>query len=319
MTQHTWTPAPDQMALKPEVSGNDINGLGEEAVRRPVPVYWALNPADIPHGDMQLWFYKKNQHPGLTAGRNARIAEEAIPLPALAPTPTDKTAQEWTDQIKAKALDLGAGAVGIARVDLEWAYEGQELPWRTIVVMAIAMDYDVLQHAPAIEAGVEVVQQYTRGMKTSKALAGWLRDQGHDAEPEHGPFVGAMTLIPAALAAGLGELGKHGSIINRELGSMFRLAAVLTNLDLIPDGADEFHADAFCTSCRVCENACPPNALSPIKHTVRGAQKWYVDFDKCLPFFNEHAGCAICLAVCPFSRPGVADNLVAKLARRAAR
>jgi epoxyqueuosine reductase len=29
--------------------------------------------------------------------------------------------------------------------------------------------------------------------------------------------------------------------------------------------------------------------------------------------------CAICLAVCPFSRPGVGDNLVMKLATRRAR
>ena len=31
-----------------------------------------------------------------------------------------------------------------------------------------------------------------------------------------------MLMIPAALACGFGELGKHGSIINRELGSSLR-------------------------------------------------------------------------------------------------
>jgi hypothetical protein len=30
-------------------------------------------------------------------------------------------------------------------------------------------------------------------------------------------------------------------------------------------------------------------------------------------------GCAICLAVCPWSRPGVAENLVGKMARRRGR
>ena len=53
--------------------------------------------------------------------------------------------------------------------------------------------------------------------------------------------------------------------------------------------------------------------------TVRGVEKWYVDFDKCLPFFNQTRGCAICIAVCPWSRPGVGLNLAAKLARRAER
>ena len=52
---------------------------------------------------------------------------------------------------------------------------------------------------------------------------------------------------------------------------------------------------------------------------VRGDTKWYVDFDKCVPYFNETTGCGICIAVCPWSRPGVAANLVEKLARRSLR
>jgi len=52
---------------------------------------------------------------------------------------------------------------------------------------------------------------------------------------------------------------------------------------------------------------------------VRGVEKWYVDFDKCIPFFAETSGCAICIAVCPWSLPGVGENLSDKLARRAAR
>ena len=57
-------------------------------------------------------------------------------------------------------------------------------------------------------------------------------------------------------------------------------------------------------------------ALEQQKQTVRGVDKGYVDFDKCLPFFNQTNGCAICIAVCPWSRPGVGLNLAAKLARR---
>jgi epoxyqueuosine reductase QueG len=59
--------------------------------------------------------------------------------------------------------------------------------------------------------------------------------------------------------------------------------------------------------------------MIPEKQMVRGVRKWYVDFDKCLPYFNDHFGCGICLMVCPWSRPGIARNLVEKLARRKAR
>lgn len=328
MATHDWTPDPEQMARMPAVSGNTINGLGETRRRRARPVYWAKDPSQIAHGQAQLWFYAHNDHPALNQGREARKAEEAIPLPPVASNATvsnatvsnkasaDWTATDWTAAVKQQALSLGAEAVGIARLDPDWAYEGTELGWRFAIVLAIAMDYDIMRRAPAIEAGVEVVHQYTRGMKTSKALAGWLRARGRDAVCEHGPFAGDLLLIPAALAAGLGELGKHGSIINRSLGSNFRLAAVLTNLPLIPDTPDNFGAESFCAACRICENACPPAAISPDKQTVRGETKWYVDFDRCLPYFNETAGCAICLAACPFSRPGIAERLVAKLARR---
>ena len=125
-----------------------------------------------------------------------------------------------------------------------------------------------------------------------------------------------MLLLPAAIAAGLGELGKHGSLINRTLGSNLRLACVLTDIPLIADTPDDFGADDFCTNCQSCANACPPEAISHEKQLIRGETKFYVDFDRCLPFFNEHQGCAVCLAACPWNRPGVADNLLVKLASR---
>jgi epoxyqueuosine reductase len=316
MNKHRpYTPDPGQMALWPNASGNDINGLGETTFRRPRHVYWS-DPDNSTFGAVQKWFYARNSHPDIETQRLARNAIRDVPLPPVAEHPVQKTDAEWTSALKAEALRLGAEDVGVAEMDPDWVYEGWAEPYSHIVVMAIAMDYDTMTQAPEIAAGVEVVRQYARGMKTSKLLSGWLRDQGHDAMPEHGPLAEGFTLVPAALAAGLGELGKHGSIINRKLGSCFRLAAVLCNLPLIPDQPDNFGADDFCARCQLCANACPPEAIGPEKQTVRGATKWYVNFDKCLPFFNETAGCAICITVCPFSRPGVGDNLVAKLARR---
>jgi len=126
-------------------------------------------------------------------------------------------------------------------------------------------------------------------------------------------------MIPHAIEAGFGELGKHGSIINKDYGSSFRLAAVLTDVPLIPTPRDSYGVDDFCSRCQVCANACPPDAILPEKTMVRGEMKWYVDFDKCIPFFNEHSGCAICIAVCPWSIPGRGPRIVEQLQRRAAR
>lgn len=30
----------------------------------------------------------------------------------------------------------------------------------------------------------------------------------------------------------------------------------------------------------------------------------YVDFERCVPYFAETGGCAICIEVCPWSEPG---------------
>ena len=43
-----WTPSDDQMGHWPAVSGNAINGVGEDAPRRPSPIYW--HPPDDPMG-----------------------------------------------------------------------------------------------------------------------------------------------------------------------------------------------------------------------------------------------------------------------------
>jgi epoxyqueuosine reductase len=94
---------------------------------------------------------------------------------------------------------------------------------------------------------------------------------------------------------------------------------VVTDMPLSADKPDEFGADGFCTRCQVCINACPVDAITDNKQWVRGVEKWYVDFDKCITYFNETHGCGICIAVCPWSRPGAAPRLAEKMLRRQAR
>ena len=187
------------------------------------------------------------------------------------------------------------------------------------IMLGVLHDYEAIAKAPEVEAGLEVVDQYIRAARAAKTVAGWMRTKGWEAEAVTGPMTGALAMIPPALACGFGELGKHGSIINPEFGASFRLSAVLTDAPFAATTARAHGVDDFCQSCRICEDACPPEALSAEKKTVRGVEKWYVDFDKCLPFFNQTHGCAICIAVCPWSRPGVGLNIAAKLARRSER
>ncbi|UYV37846.1 4Fe-4S dicluster domain-containing protein [Rhodobacteraceae bacterium D3-12] len=315
-----FTPDPEQMALHPGQSGNAINGLGERAFRRPEVVYWAPNPDDIPHGKMQRWFYSVDPDPAaMAAVRAERQVILDAPMAEVAAEPMAIAPEAWTGGL---AQFVSAGIcemTGVAQAREEWFFAGQEMRHSRLILLAVGHEFDAIAQAPKVQAGAEVVRQYGRAAGAAKTVASWIRQQGWEAEPVTGPMAGAVTLIPPAIECGFGELGKHGSIINPELGASFRLAGVLTDAPFAPTPKREFGIDSFCANCRICEEACPPEALSPGKQWVRGEEKWYVDFDRCLPFFNETQGCAICIAVCPWSRPGVGLNLAAKLARRAER
>lgn len=315
-----FTPDPEQMAHKPDVSGNVINGLNEPQFRRPDMVYWAPNPDDIAHGDMQRWFYTvRPNEPVIVAERADRQAILDAPLAGLAETAVVQTPEEWTEGLDQFVANGTCEKTGVAVMDQAWAYADRVVPEARVIMLGVQHDYDRISQAPEPTAGAEVIRQYGRAAGAAKTVASWIRSLGWQARPITGPMAGDFTMIPPALACGFGELGKHGSIIDAELGASFRLSAVLTDAPFAPTPPQDHGIDEFCANCRVCEDACPPEALFPDKQTVRGQDKWYVDFDRCLPFFNQHHGCAICIAVCPWSRPGVGLNLAAKLKRRAER
>ena len=236
---------------------------------------------------------------------------------------TEGDAGGWTRQLKAFALANEADLVGITPMRPDYVFDSYDIeePW--VVVMGFQHNYEELAKAPPsaedLSAYHELHHQYNRGARAASKLTNHIRGLGYNAQAFPGPMADALAMIPAAVEAGLGELGKHGSIINRQFGSAFRLSAVTTDMPLIPDEPDVFGADEFCTKCQVCRNECPPDAIFDDKQWVRGEKKWYVDFDKCIPFFGENYACGICIAVCPWSRPGVADNLLVKMARRRAR
>jgi epoxyqueuosine reductase len=315
-----FTPDPAQTALAPAVSGNEINGLNEPDPRRPRMVYWAPDPSDIPHGPMQGYFYQQSaQVPAFGERRAQRMEVTKAVMPPLAETARQATPEAWTADLDAFVASGLCDMTGVAEMDPDWVFEGHDIPQSRVIMLGVQHDYDAIATAPEATAGLEVVDQYIRAAQAAKTVAGWIRTQGWEAEAVTGPMTGALAMIPPALACGFGELGKHGSIINPEFGASFRLSAVLTDAPFAPTPPRAHGVDDFCQNCRICEDACPPEALSAEKQTVRGARKWYVDFDKCLPFFNQTHGCAICIAVCPWSRPGVGLNLAAKLARRADR
>jgi len=312
-----FTPKPEQLALMPDTSGNSINGLGETVFRQASRVYWH-DPDIIEHGELQKWFYTQDpNNPAINDARAARAKILDITVPPVSGEPLQQSSEEWSQSLAAYAETLDLELFGITSFKPEWTYEGVKLDYKWAIMLGFSHDYEQMKAAPEPAAGAEVVRQYGRATKASKDIAAWIRQRGWDAAPHAGPLAGPLLMIPPAIECGFGLLGKHGSIISKEYGSSFRLACVLSNAPLIPTVKNvDYNVDDFCGRCQVCANACPPEAILPEKVPVRGNQKWYVDFDKCIPFFNETFGCGICITVCPWSIPGRGTRIVEQLKRR---
>ena len=111
-----------------------------------------------------------------------------------------------------------------------------------------------------------------------------------------------------AQRSGLGWVAKNGNLINKQMGSFFFIATLITDLDLVPD---EPFAKDYCGTCSRCMDACPTDAILPGK---------VVDGSKCISYFtielkdmliptemkgkfeNWMFGCDICQDVCPWNR-----------------
>lgn len=312
-----YSPNPEILSLL-KVSGNPINGLGETTPRRPSPFFWHP-PDQHPYGELQIVARQNSRKcPGANeAFAGAYDYPELVPVAAVR---NEANPEQLTAEATAFALAHEADDVGFASMDPLYVFEGYtiEEPW--VIVLALAHNYERLKQVPSDETngvGVcDVGDQYARGTRSSYALANWIRSQGYHAQPYPGPRADALLLIPPAIEAGLGELGKHGSLISRHFGSGVRLAGVTTDMPLVASCPDRFGGDEFCQTCQVCTRACPPGAITENKQMVRGEERWYVDFDKCIPYFVEAASCGICIAVCPWTRPNVRPKLLATMSRR---
>ncbi len=207
-----------------------------------------------------------------------------------------------TAELKNMALSMGVDIVGVAAFKGEFAFADAELPDHDrVIVLGKTMPYDIMADIGPKSQSV-VHQTYFDLDDIGLRFAQQIGAYGYGARLQ--PNGGDFPLIPYAYLAGLGELGKHGSLISPELGSSFRLSALSTNMPINADGPVDEGIEEVCASCNVCERFCPGGAIRPDKFTVNGVERWHVDTPSCEPYFYKMYGCKICLMVCPFNTKG---------------
>jgi epoxyqueuosine reductase len=161
------------------------------------------------------------------------------------------------------------------------------------------------------------VSRYALGRDYHKVLRGRLQKLARRIEQAIGnygyrAFVDSAPVLekPIAEKAGLGWLGKHTNIINKDAGSWFFLGELYTDLPLPVDDK----ASGHCGTCTACIDVCPTRAIvAPYELDARRCISYLTielrgeiprEFRKAIG--NRIYGCDDCQLYCPwnkFARP----------------
>ncbi|BAU48169.1 epoxyqueuosine reductase [Sulfurifustis variabilis] len=251
---------------------------------------------------------------------------------------------ELARMIKGWGRELGFQHIGITDTDLteaeahllDWLGRGWhgEMAWMgahgtrrsrpdelvpgTLRVISARLDY-LPAAAPArsvLEDPVAAfVSRYALGRDYHRVLRARLQKLAERIEARVGGFryrvfTDSAPVLEKAIAekAGLGWIGKHTNLINREAGSWFFLGEIYTDLPLPIDEPAANH----CGTCRACLDVCPTRAIvAPYRLDARRCISYLtIELRGSIPeelrplIGNRIFGCDDCQLVCPWNRFG---------------
>jgi epoxyqueuosine reductase len=243
--------------------------------------------------------------------------------------------------------ELGFARLGVAHLDLapdeahfldwlragfngEMAYMSRhgvkrsrpaELLPGTVSCISVRMDYWPEDAADAeatlADASAAYISRYALGRDYHKVMRARLQQLCDRIKSAVGPFgyrvfADTAPVLEKALArnGGLGWIGKHTNLIDRDAGSYFFLGEIYLDLEL----PSEQSSTAHCGSCSACMPACPTGAIvAPYRLDARRCISYLtIELHGTIPLEFRRAignriyGCDDCQLVCPwnkFARP----------------
>ncbi len=178
------------------------------------------------------------------------------------------------EKIKEFVLGLGIDDVGVTSVkeykslkspDLQSIFPGA----KSIVVLAYQelsnCESENMQIAMAGRLdGLEFAR--SSNYKVARFLERELKAKAMTVPPSYPLYmsyetkgtVGDVSLRHVAVAAGLGNFGRHNLVIHPKMGSRVVFTAVISNLELTSDPPI---TERLCTDCNLCVENCPAHAL----------------------------------------------------------
>ncbi len=248
--------------------------------------------------------------------------------------------EQFSREIKATALRLGFDACGISKAEqlddearrleqwlnmgragtMEWMarnFEKRVDPRKLVdgaqsVVSVLHNYYQPFCHPDGKKAGK--ISRYAWGddyhdviKERLYMLFNWIEE--NIGEVSGRAFVDSAPVLDKAWAqrSGMGWIGKHTNLVNREMGSFFFIGELIIDLPLAPDGP----MPDYCGTCSKCIDACPTEAI---------VEPYVVDANRCISYLTiEHReddigvdlqqqmgnwifGCDVCQDVCPWNK-----------------
>ena len=130
-------------------------------------------------------------------------------------------------------------------------------------------------------------------------MAGMLREAGYRTLPlpptgcptDQRTLIAVFPYKHAAVAAGLGTIGRNGLLITKEFGPRVRLSGLLTDAPLEPTPVS---GENNCTNCHACIKACPTQALQPSKD----GEVYSINKFACQTYRGSGLTCSMCMKAC---------------------
>jgi epoxyqueuosine reductase len=187
----------------------------------------------------------------------------------------------------------------------------------TLRVISVRMDYlpESQQHASELldHDTKAYLSRYALGRDYHKVLRRRLQQLATRIEKQIGDygyrvFVDSAPVLekPIAEKAGIGWIGKHTNVINKDAGSWFFLGELYTDLPLPIDE----NASGHCGTCTACLDVCPTDAIvAPYKLDARRCISYLtIESREAIPvefraaMGNRIYGCDDCQLFCPWNK-----------------
>jgi reductive dehalogenase len=188
------------------------------------------------------------------------------------------------------------------------------------IVIVVAMDVEMIKSAPALPVVLESSRQYVEAARIANIIAAYIRYLGYSARA-HTDGNYELMCVPAAVDAGLGNLGRIGLLIHPVYGPCVRISVVTTEL-VLPAATNTKKSHTrniqaikhFCDICKKCADNCPTQSIGKGEEPFnRGFRHWSINQETCFSYWKTiGTDCGVCIRVCPYTKP---NTLMHKLVR----